>query len=238
MRLRLFTIVLSLPCGAALNIAVACTSALLGAPTRSQQYFFYDGSTRVDVLHSSGFGVDQYDSVYDFPDFFLPASANGCADVPRWARRRGLPGQHVIERVKAVGWPFRCLHCGAAQLTTPAPGAPPMSTWGCLKLWPRYGTLQGVLPLVPIWRGIVSGSLLHFLVLWLILSVALLFRHHMRARRGLCPKCAYPLGSSARCTECGNPLGRKYYNGLVAISEQLRQAMRTKARYIKRHGRV
>ena len=35
-------------------------------------------------------------------------------------------------------------------------------------------------------------------------SIAL--RRFLRLRRGLCPKCAYPIGESTVCTECGHRL--------------------------------
>ena len=31
-------------------------------------------------------------------------------------------------------------------------------------------------------------------------------RSQVRRRRGLCPKCAYPVGASPVCTECGTPI--------------------------------
>ena len=34
-------------------------------------------------------------------------------------------------------------------------------------------------------------------------------RRFLRVRRGLCPKCAYPMGESSVCTECGKPLAKR-----------------------------
>ena len=31
-------------------------------------------------------------------------------------------------------------------------------------------------------------------------------RRFLRVKRGLCPKCAYPMGESSVCTECGKPV--------------------------------
>ena len=34
-------------------------------------------------------------------------------------------------------------------------------------------------------------------------------RRVLRVRRGLCPKCAYPMGESAVCSECGQALPKR-----------------------------
>ncbi len=34
-------------------------------------------------------------------------------------------------------------------------------------------------------------------------------RRFLRVRRGLCPKCAYPMGESSVCTECGRALPKR-----------------------------
>ena len=36
-----------------------------------------------------------------------------------------------------------------------------------------------------------------------------LTRRFSRIERGLCPKCGYPMGESAVCTECGKTLPRR-----------------------------
>jgi hypothetical protein len=65
------------------------------------------------------------------------------------------------------------------------------------------------LPVWPLWPGLAADSMV---LLALIASVhfgpglvrrALLLRQSFRTRRDLCPACAYPVGVSERCTECG-----------------------------------
>ncbi len=34
-------------------------------------------------------------------------------------------------------------------------------------------------------------------------------RRFLRVRRGLCPTCAYPMGESAVCTECGRDVPKR-----------------------------
>jgi hypothetical protein len=43
--------------------------------------------------------------------------------------------------------------------------------------------------------------------LWLLFAAPGWVRRRIRARRGQCPACAYPVGASTVCTECGRPVG-------------------------------
>ena len=59
-----------------------------------------------------------------------------------------------------------------------------------------------------LWSGVAINTLFYATILWLpILPFAL--RRFLRVRRGLCPKCAYPIGESAVCTECGRELPKR-----------------------------
>ena len=66
-------------------------------------------------------------------------------------------------------------------------------------------------PLLPVWPGFAVNTLLYavvVVVLWLAVRAGyvFVFRYLTRSRRGLCPKCAYPMGESAVCSECGKTL--------------------------------
>ena len=54
----------------------------------------------------------------------------------------------------------------------------------------------------PIWLGFAVNTFFYATLLWL----PFVLRRFLRVRRGLCPKCAYPMGESAVCTECGESL--------------------------------
>jgi len=63
-----------------------------------------------------------------------------------------------------------------------------------------------VLPLRPIWPGLVLNTLLYALVLWLLYRGSFVLRRHIRRKRGRCPKCGYDLRGQlpgAGCPECG-----------------------------------
>ncbi len=67
------------------------------------------------------------------------------------------------------------------------------------------------LPIRPSWLAFAVNTLFYAVVLailWLAVRAGYMFafRYWTRARRGLCPKCAYPMGESAVCSECGHPV--------------------------------
>jgi hypothetical protein len=62
------------------------------------------------------------------------------------------------------------------------------------------------LPFRPIWPGFLINTLVYAALLWLIFLAPFAARRMLRRRRGLCEKCAYPVGTwggSSVCTECG-----------------------------------
>ena len=63
-----------------------------------------------------------------------------------------------------------------------------------------------VLPLKPIWPGFAIDTIFYAAILWSLIPGPFALRRFLRVRRGLCPKCAYPMGESGVCSECGNQL--------------------------------
>ncbi len=66
-----------------------------------------------------------------------------------------------------------------------------------------------VIPLQPIWPGFAFNTAFYTVVLWLLLAAPFALRRWRRVRKRLCPKCAYPVGESAVCTECGTYVKRR-----------------------------
>ena len=62
------------------------------------------------------------------------------------------------------------------------------------------------MPLGPIPLGFAVNTLFYAALLWLLIPGPFALRRFLRVRRGLCPRCAYPIGESSVCTECGGEL--------------------------------
>jgi len=65
-----------------------------------------------------------------------------------------------------------------------------------------------LLPMRPIWPAFAINTIVYAAILWLLFAVPAAlcrFRRWRRIKRGLCPACAYPVGESVECTECGTP---------------------------------
>ncbi len=68
-------------------------------------------------------------------------------------------------------------------------------------------------PALPIWPAFIANTLFYATILWLLIPGPFALRRFLRVRRGVCPKCAYPMGESAVCTECGITVaGRRMAN--------------------------
>jgi hypothetical protein len=112
---------------------------------------------------------------------------------------------------EARGWPLPSMWYELQYWSNPGPRNQMKSLGGIalpLPVWidprPYSGKDQPrTLPLRPIWSGFAINTFFYAAILFLIFFVPAATRRMIRRRRGLCQKCAYPIGSSAVCTECG-----------------------------------
>ena len=70
----------------------------------------------------------------------------------------------------------------------------------------RLGPSPRPLPWFPKWPGFITNTLFYAALLWLPICGPFTLRRFVRVKRGLCPKCAYPVGESEACSECGAEL--------------------------------
>ncbi len=94
-------------------------------------------------------------------------------------------------------------------------GHPPYTAWH-VGLKPPDFLISGPnnqwkrLPIRPTtWLAIATNTLFYATLLWLLIPGSFVLRWFLRLRRGLCTKCAYPMGESSVCTECGKPLAKR-----------------------------
>ncbi len=97
-----------------------------------------------------------------------------------------------------VGWPSRSMMSGFRRMSSLKNG----EFWAVRPdALPRRFFPY---PLRPIWPGFAINTLVHATFLWLLIPGPFVLRRFIRVRRGLCPACAYPMGESHVCSECGN----------------------------------
>lgn len=132
------------------------------------------------------------------------------ASIPAWA---GMPSmeQTTLRQVDtgASGWPFRAFASESWQFKEPDElgGKWREELRGNVVLF-SSSLRRTILPLRPIWLGLLGNigvfTLAGLCVAWVWRS----WRASRRARRGLCPACAYNLEGileGAACPECGQP---------------------------------
>ena len=84
-------------------------------------------------------------------------------------------------------------------------GHPPPNSWQ-FGLQTSFGRS---LPVIPAWPGFAINTVFYAVILWLLFAAPFALRRRRRMRRGLCPACAYPVGESPVCTECGKAIRPK-----------------------------
>jgi hypothetical protein len=101
------------------------------------------------------------------------------------------------------------------KATVRTEGHPPRSNWWVWGIPVQMSTSTQLIrnhrPIRPSWPGFAVNTLFYAAILWpLICGLSVIYRriirHRIRRRRGLCPWCAYPMGESPVCTECGSAL--------------------------------
>ncbi len=203
MNRRLVILAVFLLAGAVVNVGVAwgCSiraesalfDALLTARMRRQQF---EASKRPDRLEREAPWVE--------------SAFRGEGVVVIVVRR---PGEGLV-RLHRAGWPARAALVG--RVSSPSSGDPSYR-WGIpipvkvrLALeYPRGSaqpivkTVTGVLPLRPVWRGFLLNTAFYALAFILPAGMWWSLRRFIRVKRSLCPACAYPVGESGVCSECG-----------------------------------
>ena len=199
MKRRLITIAIFLLAGAVVNVAVAWGLTFLAVPSPGVPSLFLKLGTRLyGYQHTTAFGREyveltlvsggvtlQRDVV--FSDKELIAAA-----FPSWMRVGPTRQWSNLTAASAYGWPQLTLWLASEG----------RDSW--VHVLPS-GT-DHRLPPTPLWPGFTINTLFYAALLWLLIPGPFALRRFLRLRRGLCPKCAYPMGESAVCSECGKPL--------------------------------
>ena len=120
--------------------------------------------------------------------------------IPHWSLPSKIPAQqspHSEFQEIAYGWPAVTMFYREGCCT--------WTEGGLVIPWmSRYD--DRTLPLMPIWPDFAMNTVFYAIVLCPVFAAAFALRRRWRIRRSLCPKCAYPVGTSDKCTECGAAL--------------------------------
>jgi hypothetical protein len=121
-----------------------------------------------------------------------------------------------VTHTQASGWPLLSLNGWCSHHVLPATAIRGVSIvarghWAIVLHRDVFGRAdqreaEVLLPLRPMWPGMVLNTLFYAITLGLLLGGIAGLHRTMRRRRGLCPRCAYPVGDSERCSECGTPV--------------------------------
>ena len=119
-------------------------------------------------------------------------------ELPRWSGFSRTAGTRrfakwLSKQEWLYGWPFLCLKF--ETIFDPATNS--HSHEDLLQV----GYLR--LPIGIYWPGFAINTMFYAAILWLLFAAPGRARRWRRIRRGLCIKCAYPIGTSDVCTECG-----------------------------------
>jgi len=98
-----------------------------------------------------------------------------------------------------AGWPLHALNAQYGFEQDSVNGRPNMRTTSASSI--QLASRR--FPVRPLWPGFAINTVFYAVVLWLLFAAPFALRRRRRIRRGLCPKCAYPVGTSDVCTECG-----------------------------------
>jgi hypothetical protein len=197
--------------GAIVNVAVAWGCALIVDPEatdRIERGVNISGKTHWEVFRQRSFGTERVTSLLFLREI---AASTATADqiLPRWCQSEALGAREQMlpfppssgPIFQARGWPFVAISQRFVRSQSDR------STSSSIDLaFPDFAgnpRSPRLLPLRPIWPGFAINTLFYAGMLWLLFAAPFALRRRRRIRRGLCPACAYPVGDSEVCTECG-----------------------------------
>ncbi len=201
--------------GAAINIAVAwsCIAAARTsgskpfAPALSDSRWALDAPAELPVqsgvpsFSNQHFGVSRM----SWQVRLWREQPRNAGDVEKTAER-----SYTVNLVDC-GWPMRSLWYRKFGLEPESPRPGGAMAWLRRGVWltpdtPGVRMFPMVLAIAPLWGGFAVNSLLYGALVAVPVMLPGAVRRAVRRRRGQCEACAYPIGASAVCTECGKPI--------------------------------
>ncbi len=131
--------------------------------------------------------------------------------LPAWVAYPPAPNTNLYNiDTAATGWPWRSM-TSESWVFRNRPETP-SGEWreelrGNLELL-KLPSGRIILPLRPIWGGLLGDSALYAITSWMLLNGLGTLRGIIRSRRGRCPRCGYDIRNAPPpCPECGHAQG-------------------------------
>ena len=221
MRRSVLTLGVFLVIGAILNIAIAWCLAITDTPQSLRTFRANLTGGRLDQLASPVitpewiretasriYAVHRAENLYIAVD--ERRDSRGCY------RSAMSPYVGTLLMDRCYGWPMISMGGGwratadSASAMSLIMGAEPRNLIELPFLhdpsWVRE--CQRALPIGLLWPGFWINTMVYALAAGLLIRAPLMLRRRRRIRRRLCAACAYPIGTSPSCTECGAQLQR------------------------------
>jgi hypothetical protein len=177
--------------GAIINVAVAWGCALWHSEERVRL-------SKDEIRLALGLSEN------DLPAMYTGTVGYGRAAARRFAWAEDAPNtRRWIDEVWS-GFPTYAMTARTEFVATPN-GETFTRTWA-IQLPADLSTQFNTLPLRPIWPGFAINTIFYAAVLWVLFAIGgvpVKVRRWRRIKRGVCVRCAYPVGASDVCSECG-----------------------------------
>ena len=204
MKRPLLIIAICLLLGAVMNVAVAWAIAIWSDPIPTRIEFFSE------VNQSDIESLWQHYAKPGWPSLSGGTRLSAAGKTTTKVDASSPAGFFQLTRYE-MGWPGRAMRY--VDLLWSGGGRPPQ--WVTVEGWHLrdgidwIGRRTIILPLAPVWSGFAVNTIIYAAMLWPLIRTLFNLRRFLRVRRGLCPKCAYPMGEAFVCTECGCALPRR-----------------------------
>ena len=229
MRRIFFVVIVSFGIGIVFNVALTTTlSVTRYLPTGQYEVVSgvsKDGSWEV-TRKVTATSLFLSSNRHKTPRMYVPRNPDPLDIVPEWSDfnvpteefRTTTKGGYEMRMLFAHGWPCLSMWCEGQRTSTLRRGySPPTPPQGAVEFrvpgWLRWTTDEPFfirnVPLRPIWSGTLINSALFGTITWVLFFGWRDLRRSLRWRRHLCGCCAYPIGSSQVCTECGASVVRR-----------------------------